>query len=393
MPDIKIEDTVILLDVSRSMLRKDLKPSRLSIELQTAKNFIQSKLTIDMKDRISIITFGGVSKRLINFAFEEVKLIQSLKKVQISGQGFLHEGIAFALQILVEEMRKIGGKTPRIFIITDNKFKIDASKLEKMVNIAKGLGVFIDACQLGGTQDYDENSLKRITQLTGGEYGYFNNTKALINAGNAFASKKDARETSDYFSPEKKDKIAPLISEIALPLRRPSLLDIRIMMKGTNKGQEKCQICHSVKAVITGADFFSEGRYCPSCDRSMHLSCAAMWAKKTEYKDYVFRCPFCFFLLFLPKAALKLVKDKAELSQSIKIIDDDEALDTKMNLIPEEKIDQIDASCSYCHSIFLGDFKVFQCENCNAYYHEPCLYKMNKEIKACRYCGAKITFL
>ena len=392
MPDIKIEDTVILLDTSRSMLRKDFKPSRLVVELQTAKNFIESKLSIDMKDRISVLTFGGVTKKLINFAFEEIKLIQSLKKVQVSGQGFLHEGIAFALQILVEEMRKLGGKTPRILIITDNKLKVDASKLEKMVNIAKGLGVFIDACQLGGTQDYDKNSLKRITQLTGGEYGYFNSSKALINAGNAFASKKDATETSDYFSPEKKDEIAPLVSEIALPLRRPTLLDIRLMMKGSTKGQEKCQICHSVKAVITGADFFSEGRYCPSCDRAMHLSCAAMWAKKTEYKDYVFRCPFCFFLLELPKAALKLVKEKTEEFQEIKIIDDDEALDTKMVLVPDEKIDQIDASCSYCHSIFLGDFKVFQCENCNAYYHEPCLQKMIKEIKACRYCGAKITF-
>jgi len=92
----------------------------------------------------------------------------------------------------------------------------------------------------------------------------------------------------------------------------------------------------------------------------------------------------------LPKAALKLVKDKEELSQGIIIVDEDEKLDTKMILIPDEKIEQINASCSYCHSIFLGDFKVYQCENCNAYYHEPCLQKMNKEIKACRYCGAKI---
>jgi len=84
LPDIKIEDTVILLDTSRSMLRKDFKPSRLSIELQTAKNFIESKLSIDMKDRISVITFGGVMRKLINFAFEENKLIQSLKKVQVN---------------------------------------------------------------------------------------------------------------------------------------------------------------------------------------------------------------------------------------------------------------------------------------------------------------------
>ncbi|UCC21148.1 MAG: VWA domain-containing protein [Promethearchaeota archaeon] len=390
MPTQKIEDTVILLDTSRSMLRKDFKPSRLAIELQTIKNFIHSKLSIDMKDRISIITFGNVTKKLIDFAFEENQLIESLKEIQISGRGFLHEGIAFALQIIVEEMRKIGGKVARIFIITDNKLDIDISKLQKIVNIAKGLGVFIDACQLGGEQDHGEHSLKRITQSTGGDFGYFNNSKAIITAGIEFASKKEVKESTDYFSPNNKDKIAPLISEIALPLRRPSLLDIRLMMKGNVRGQDKCQICHSAKAAVTGSDFFSEGRYCPSCDRAMHLSCAAMWAKKTEYKENVFRCPFCFFLLEIPPVALKLVREKAEELPEIKIAEEDEFHETELSLIPEEKIDEIDASCSYCHSIFLGDYKVYKCENCNAYYHEPCLQKMYKEINACRYCGAKI---
>ncbi len=390
MPEIKIEDAVLLLDTSRSMLRKDFKPSRLMVELQAAKNFVQSKLAIDMKDRISIISFGNVTKKLIDFEFEEDKLIESLKTIQISGNGRLHEGIAFALQILVEEMRKLGGKTPRIFIITDNKLDIDNPKLEKIVSIAKGLGVFIDACQLGRGQEFGNNTLKRMTQLTGGEFGYFNNTKALINAGKAFASKKDVKESTDYFSPDKKDKIAPLVSEIALPLRRPSLLDLRLMMKGKEIGQKKCQICHSVKAAVTGSNFYIEGRYCPSCDRAMHLSCAAMWAKKTEYKENVFRCPFCYFLLEIPNAALKLVKDKTEEAQEIKIIEEAEKELTQMILIPDNNIDQIDASCSYCHSIFLGDFKVFECDKCGSFYHEPCLGKMIKEIKACRYCGAKI---
>jgi len=392
LPIQKIEDTVILLDASRSMLRKDFKPSRLAIELQATKNFIQSKLSIDLKDRISIITFGNVTRKLIDFAYEEEKLIKALKKVQISGQGLLHEGIAFALQILVEEMRKVGGKTARIFIITDNKLNNNISKLRKIVNIAKGLGVFIDACQLGGAQDHGEDSLKRITQSTGGDFEYFNNSKAIINAGNEFASKKEVRETTDYFSPDKNDKIAPLISEIALPLRRLSLPNIKLMMKGGGRGQEKCQICHSVKAAITGSDFLGEGRYCPSCDRAMHLSCAAMWAKKSEYTENVFRCPFCFFLLELPRAALKLVKEKTEEFPEIKIAEEEEILETEVTLVPDDKIDQIDASCSYCHSIFLGDFKVYKCENCNAYYHEPCFQKMYKEIKACRYCGAKIIF-
>ncbi len=392
MPELKIEDTVVLLDASRSMVRKDFKPNRLAVELKTAKNFIHSKLSIDMKDRISIISFGNVTKKLINFAFEEEKLIKSLNKIQISGNGILHEGIAFALQILVEEMRKIGGKTNRIFIITDNKLEFDTTRLQKMVEIAKGLGIFIDACQMGMTREHTESTLKRITQSTGGEFGYFTNSKALISAGEAFASKKDVKDTTDYFSPDKKEKIAPLVSEIALPLRRPSVLELRLMMGGKDRGQEKCQICHSVKAPVTNADFYSEGRYCPSCDRAMHLSCAAMWAKKTEYKETVFRCPFCFFLLELPVTALKFARDKTEEPQEIRIIDEEIKEDTKMIIIPDTNIDEINASCSYCHSIFLGDFKVFQCENCNSYYHEPCLKKMNKEIQACRYCGAKISF-
>ncbi|MFX1479845.1 MAG: VWA domain-containing protein [Promethearchaeota archaeon] len=390
MPELKIEDTVLLLDTSRSMLRKDFKPNRLVVELQTALSFIQTKFSIDMKDRISLLTFGDSIKKLTGFTFEVNKLVDSLNKIQISGKGILHEGIAFALQILVQEMRKIGGKVARIFIITDNKIQFDMNKLDKIVNMAKGLGVYIDACQLGEFQGYRDNTLKRITQLTNGEYGYFNNSKALITAGKAFASKKDVKDTNDHFSPNDKDELAPLLSEIALPLRRPNVLEVRLMMGGDSRSQEKCQICHSIKAPVTGSDFYSEGRYCPSCDRPMHLSCAAMWARKSESLQNIFRCPFCFFLLELPKIALKFVEEKEE-PQEIKILDEKTEKETIMVRIPDKDISQINASCSYCHSIFLGDYQVFQCEKCGSYYHQPCLEKMNNEIKACRYCGSHIS--
>ncbi|MHA2391893.1 MAG: vWA domain-containing protein [Promethearchaeota archaeon] len=391
MPEVRIEDIVLLLDVSRSMLRKDFKPSRLVLELQTAKNFIHSKLSIDMKDRISIITFGEAIKKLIDFTFEEKKLIDSLNTAQISGKGILHDGIAFALQVLVEELRKIGGKTPRIVIFTDNKFHMNTNRLEKLMNIAKGLGVYIDICQLGGVQEHGQLSLKRIAQLTKGEYEHVTSSKEMSNVVKLFSSKKIERETFDYFSPESKEKMAPLISEIALPLRRPNVLEIRLMMDEEKKIQDKCHICHSVKAPATGADFFSEGRYCPSCDRAMHLSCCAMWAKKTEYQESIFRCPFCFFLLELPKAALKFAEEKIEEPKDIKILEEDQGKEVKMIQIPDKEIENIDASCSYCHNIFLGDYQVFQCNKCGSYYHSPCLEKMNNEIHACRYCGAKIT--
>lgn len=391
MQDIKTEDSVILIDSSRSMLRRDFKPNRITVALGAVKNFIITKFRIDPKDRIAILSFGDNTKKLNPFSFEEDRLIASLKKIQISGKGLLQEGIAFSLQILVEEMRKIGGKIYRIFIISDNKLVYD-DKLKRTIDISKGLGIFIDICQLGISQDHTQSILKRIAQSTGGEYGFFNNSKAILNAGKEFASKKAIRQTSDYFSPNKKVELAPLVSEIALPLRRPNVLDIRLMMSDVNRGQEKCQICHSVKAPITGSDFYSEGRYCPSCDRPMHLSCATMWAKKTEYKENVFRCPFCYFLLELPKSVAKLIEEKPDSEPKIKIIDESGINTTKMVMIPEKEINQIDASCSFCHSIFLGDYKVFQCQKCGSYYHEPCLQKMNEEIKACRNCGSSISF-
>jgi len=388
--DIKIEDAIVLIDSSRSMLRKDFKPNRLMVAMDAVRNFIQTKLSIDLKDRIALLTFGEETKILSRFTNDEESLISSLEKLKISGRGILNEAIAFSIQLLVEEMRKIGGKIFRIFVITDNKI-VYTDKLTEMINIAKGLGIFIDACQFGKSEDYNTTILKQIAQITKGEYGFFNNSKAIFNAGKAFASKKDTKSSSDYFNPNKRTNIAPLINEIALPLRRPSLLDIRLMMDLNTKSNEKCQICHSTKAPLTKADFFSEGRYCPSCDRPMHLSCAAMWAKKSEYKENVFRCPFCYFLLVLPESIPKLLNEPTEETPKIRIIDGSNGKNTKMILFPEEDIENIDVSCSYCHSIFLGDYKVYKCENCGSYYHEPCLIKMNEEIHACRNCGSRIS--
>ena len=392
MADIKIEDTVLLLDVSRSMLRnfKPGRTSRLEIALQSLKRFVETKFLLDPKDRISLVSFGKNPRKLTSFTDDENEILRSLKKIQISGKGQLTQAIAFSLQTIVQEMRKIGGKVQRIFIITDNKLDIIQNKIEKTVNIAKGLGVYIDICQLGKSSVEKQNILKRISQNTKGEYGFFKNVKAIINAGKEFASKKEFKTTTDFYSPHKEEKSPALMGEIALPLRRPSLMEIRLLMSKSG-GADKCAICHSVKAPLTDADFYTEGRYCPNCDRPIHLSCSAMWAKKSEFEENIFRCPSCFFLIKLDPSAIKLIENIDLSTSDIKILEEIDIKKTNMIEIHETNIAQIDASCSYCYNIFLGDYKVFKCGNCGSYYHEPCLRKMYNEMKACRYCGAEIS--
>jgi hypothetical protein len=389
--DIKIEDTILLIDTSRSMLRSDFSPNRLTIILKSMKNFIQTKFTIDPKDRISIISFGKNVKKLCSYSNDELFLQEQLKRVQISGNGNIREALALALQIIVEEMRKIGGKIHRILVFSDNKLNVDFIQLEKILKICKGLGLYIDCCQMGKPIAGKKNILKEISQLTNGEYGYFNNQNAIINAGKSFASKRMIKHTVDYFSPDKKDKSPPLMDEIALSLRRPSLLEIRQMMKNQASEREKCQICHSYKAP-TGADFYTEGRFCPNCDRPMHLSCATMWATKSEASKDILRCPFCYFLLKLPKSAEKLFKKKLEDPKNVELLDEVSQKKAKMIEVHRDNVADINASCMYCYNIFLENYKVFKCENCGSYYHESCLQKMYNEIKSCRFCGSEIIY-
>ena len=114
-----------------------------------------------------------------------------------------------------------------------------------------------------------------------------------------------------------------------------------------------------------------------------------MWAKSSEHKGNIFRCPFCFFLLKLPKSII--VSKFEEISGPIKIVESNEN-QTKMIPIAKENINQIDASCSYCYNIFSEDLNVFKCQKCGSYYHEPCFRKMYDEIKSCRFCGAQISY-
>jgi len=222
---IKVEDCVVLIDSSRSMVRKDFKPNRLLAALETAKNFIHEKFIIDPKDRIAILSFGATIKKLSSFSYDEEQLAKSLEKIQVSGNGSLNEGLAFAIQFLIAEMRKLGGKTSRIFIISDNKLEYK-EKIQKTIDIAKGLGIYIDACQLGTTQDYSQSILKKIVRLTGGQFGFFNNSKALLNAGISFASKKELKLSTDYYSQDKKSDLAPLISESRERSRKMSNLSL-----------------------------------------------------------------------------------------------------------------------------------------------------------------------
>ncbi len=390
MSSIPLEDTVILWDCSRSMIRTDFKPNRLRTIQKLIKLFIEHKIAKDPKDTIAIAAIGTRIIKLADFSSNTDFLTKQLNKLEISGTANVIDGISFALQMLVKKMRQLGGSTQRVIIFTDSSTPdIESAHMEKIIKAAQGLGVYIDICQLGLSEVNREfNPYRKLALATNAEYGFFANTKALYRAADGFASKKTPPET-DYFDPNKESKLPRLVAEIAVDLRRPSISEIRDMM---SKVDHKCQICYQNTCPVCNNPFYSCGRFCPSCSRPIHLHCASMWSDRdnSEFQDKtVFRCPNCFFLLKVPHSVQQLMKITG--GQSIKIEDDGFAgKHVQMSKVPGSVIDNIEDSCSYCSNIFeSGGEAVYQC-TCSAYYHQSCLERMYKEIKSCRNCGGVI---
>ncbi|MBD3187780.1 VWA domain-containing protein [Candidatus Bathyarchaeota archaeon] len=377
-----IEDVVILIDVSRSMIRRDFNPSRIQVLMRALSSFIPRKFKIDASDRIGLVTFGLKATKLHDFSNNAQVLLDALKKIKFTGDSDVADGLALSMQMLVTEMRKIGGKVVRIILFSDDRLGQMSNRLIKLANAAKGLGIFIDSLISAMPKDDGTYSvLKNLSLISGGDFAYFNNEQAFLKAAIGLSSKKDLNDISGYWeSQEREMHSAPLLSEIAVELKRPDMSEIQEMI--SNPTKIKCNICY--KADDGTGPSYATMRYCPSCGRPMHLNCAVEWSKNSpDAMEDVFRCPFCYFLLKVPSSYKILGKNHSESQHEVGT--------AKFSKIPRVQIPDIQGSCGNCHVIFLGKYDVYKCNKCGTYYHEPCVKKIHEKYQACRTCGSRIT--
>ncbi len=379
MPGLLIEDVIILIDSSRSMLRTDFQPSRLAVTVRATAELVKKKFEIDANDRICIATFGSKTRKLSEFSSKENLIIPALKAIEAGGNSDVAEGLALAIQLIAGEMRKIGGKVVRILLFSDDRLGSMTNQLIKLANAAKGLGIFID-CLVAGSPNLGSNFsvLKNIATITGGDFAHFSNVNAYYKAIVGLSSKKDLNDATGYAEAQEKVRTAPLLAEIAVELRRPNLNEIQDMI--ANPQKMKCSICY--KSEAQGRPAYATMRFCPSCGRPMHITCTIQWARNSpDAREDVFRCPFCYFLI--KNSGVALMKGTTTTSTGKKGT-------TQFFMIPRKDIPDIDGSCANCRNIFLGEYDVYQCESCHSYYHKPCVKEIDQKYGGCRTCGKQI---
>ncbi|MEX2756060.1 MAG: VWA domain-containing protein [Candidatus Sigynarchaeota archaeon] len=383
MPGLLIEDVIVLIDSSRSMLRTDFQPSRFAVTIRATAELVKKKFEIDANDRICLVTFGSKVRKLTEFSSKASQLLPALKAIEAGGNSDIAEGLALAIQLVASEMRKIGGKVVRILLFSDDRLGPMTNQIIKLANAAKGLGIFID-CLVAGSPNRRQNFsiMKNIATITGGDFAHFSNENAYYKAIVGLSSKKDLNDAIGYAEAQEKVRTAPLLAEIAVELRRPNLNEIQAMIADPQK--TKCNICY--KSESQGRPAYATMRFCPSCGRPMHITCTIQWARNSpDAREDVFRCPFCYFLI--KNSALALLKGST-MSAGKKA--QGTVGETQFTMIPRSDIPDIDGSCGNCRNIFLGEYDVYQCESCKTYYHKPCVKEICQKYGGCRICGKVI---
>ena len=180
-------DIVIAIDVSASMLARDLKPNRLEALKKVASRFIQAR----PNDRLGLVEYAGESYTKTPLTSDKNILLSSLKSIKynttITGGTAIGMGLATSVNRLKESRAK--GKV--IILLTDgvnNSGFIDpkiASELAvefgiKVYTIGLGsngmalspIGILPNGSfQYGNIQvEIDEELLNQIAETTGGKY-------------------------------------------------------------------------------------------------------------------------------------------------------------------------------------------------------------------------------
>ena len=191
-------DIFLALDISKSMLAEDFVDAN---RLQTAKLVIRDFLRNRANDRIGLVVFSGESFTLCPLTFDYTVLIELLEDVKISMDDQLEEGTAIgdAIATTTDRLRYSDAKTKIVILLTDGENNAGIIEPEVAASLAQSFGIKVYTIGMGKEggalipyeattfgkryrkeKTYlDENTLKRIANITDARYFQTTNVQSL----------------------------------------------------------------------------------------------------------------------------------------------------------------------------------------------------------------------
>ncbi|HEV7351489.1 VWA domain-containing protein [Telluribacter sp.] len=182
-------DIMLLLDISDSMLEKDLEPNRLVAAKKVARDFIQGRL----HDRIGLIIFAGEAFSLCPLTTDYQLLYSFLDDINSTMIRTAGTAIGSALAVTVNRMRESGSDSKVAILISDGDNTTGNLDPLTAARLAKAFGVRIYTIAVGQVArrptredslrtlnaQVDESVLLRIAAAADGKYFRAADTSAL----------------------------------------------------------------------------------------------------------------------------------------------------------------------------------------------------------------------
>ena len=181
-------DIVMAIDVSGSMLAKDLKPNRMEALKDVAANFVENR----PNDRIGIVVYASEAYTKTPVTSDKAVVLEAIKSIKYDNVLQDGTGIGMGLTTAVNRLKDSKAKSRVIILLTDgvnNAGFIEpetASEITKEYGIkvytigigTNGMAMFPYAYAPGGNGflyqmmkvEIDEKLLKTIANNTGGKY-------------------------------------------------------------------------------------------------------------------------------------------------------------------------------------------------------------------------------
>lgn len=206
-------DIMLAMDVSTSMLARDLTPDRISASKDIAIEFIAQRPT----DRMGIVVFAGESFTQCPLTTDRATLINLMKDVQTD---LIEDGTAIGngLATAVARMKDSDAKSRVVILLTDGVNNRGEISPQMAAEIAKTYGVRVYTIGVGkeGMAPYpvmtpwgvevqnvkveiDETLLAEIAESTGGRYFRATDNTKLAEIYSEINKMEKARTTVDSF--------------------------------------------------------------------------------------------------------------------------------------------------------------------------------------------------
>lgn len=140
-------DYMFIVDVSRSMLAKDIPPSRMELARRKMKDIVRAFAREDVATRVGITVFAGGVYTICPLTDDSAAVLQFIDQISPDLVTSVGSNLERAVATVLERIKASGARSPRMLLISDGEDNM--LNVEQVVGLLRSAKVPLDVLGVG----------------------------------------------------------------------------------------------------------------------------------------------------------------------------------------------------------------------------------------------------